>query len=222
MIDNNTVHTSIPVLLIEYPCRYSTQFYAFIRRINTQNQQNQQILLILLLRIRLLRSLLFLRILLLNMDLANILNRSSPPPPPSLSTPFSSPPSPPPSPSHQTTRDQRLQVQILREIGWTYGQICNKLQLTHNQVRYAISHRLTPQKRSGRPSKLTQEEVDHIISWVCASKAHRRTPWVQISILLKLNVSYYSVRTALRKAGFVRRVARRKPPISERNRQARL
>ena len=175
MIDNNTVHTSIPVVLIGYPCRYSTQFYAFIRRINTQNQQN---LLILLLRIRLLRRLLFLRILLLNMDLANILNRSSPPPPPPppLSAPFSSPPSPPPSPSHQTTRDQRLQVQLLREIGWTYSQICNKLQLTPIQVRYAISHCLTPQKCSRRPSKLTQEEVDHIISWVCASKAYRRTP----------------------------------------------
>jgi hypothetical protein len=74
MIDNNTVHASIPVVLIGYPCRYSTQFYAFIRRINTQNQQ---ILQILLLRIRLLRSLLFLRILLLNMDLANILSSSS-------------------------------------------------------------------------------------------------------------------------------------------------
>jgi Transposase len=37
-----------------------------------------------------------------------------------------------------------------------------------------------------------------------------------------LNVSYYSVRNALRIAGFSRRVARRKPPITERNRLARL
>jgi transposase len=35
-------------------------------------------------------------------------------------------------------------------------------------------------------------------------------------------VSYYCVRTALRNAGFSRRVARRKPPISEQNRVKRL
>ena len=40
--------------------------------------------------------------------------------------------------------------------------------------------------------------------------------------MMKLNVSYYCVRTVLRNTGFSRRVARRKPPISERNRQARL
>jgi transposase len=144
------------------------------------------------------------------MDLANILNRPSTP---SIT---------PPPPSNYTTRDQRLQAQTLREIGFTYHQIQEQLGLTLDQVRYAVHHRLTPQKRKGRPSKLNQEEVDEIIAWVCASKTNRRTPWVHIPIILELNVSYYCVRTALRNAGFSRRVARRKPPVSERNRQARL
>lgn len=39
---------------------------------------------------------------------------------------------------------------------------------------------------------------------------------------IELNVSYYALRNAFRKAGFRRRFACRKPPISERNGIARL
>jgi len=168
------------------------------------------------------------------MDLANQLDRPSTPPPPPppplpISTPSSSaypepPPTPPtaPPPVYQTTRDQRLQAQTLHDIGLTYTQIRAHLGLTLRQIQYAIHHQLTPQKRPGRPSILTQEEVAEIIDWVCALKGNRRTPWAKIPIILELDVSYYAVRTALRKAGFSRRVARHKPPISERNRLVRL
>lgn len=40
-------------------------------------------------------------------------------------------------------------------------------------------------------------------------------------MILELNVTRSAIRTALRNAGYARRVARRKPPISERNRIAR-
>jgi Transposase len=69
---------------------------------------------------------------------------------------------------------------------------------------------------------LSQEEIDHVIHWVCASPRNRRTAWAKIPVVLELNVSFYAIRTALRNAGFARRVARRKPPISETNRQRRL
>ena len=167
------------------------------------------------------------------MDLANQLDRpSTPPPPPPLpiSTPSSSaypeapppPPTAPPPPVYQTTRDQRLQAQTLHDIGLTYTQIRAQLGLTLRQIQYALHHRVTPQKRPGRPSVLTQEEVAEIIDWVCALKGNRRTPWAKIPDILELNVGYCAVRTALRNAGFSRRVARRKPPLSERNRQLRL
>lgn len=149
------------------------------------------------------------------MDITNLLN--SPPSPPR--TP---PPPPTASISNYTTRDQRIQAQTLRNIGFTYEQIHQQLGLTLHQVAYAVNHRVTPQKRKGRPSVLTQEEVNQIIIWICESKANRRTPWVQIPIALGLNVGYYCIRNALRNAGFSRRVARRKPPLTERNKQARL
>jgi Transposase len=74
----------------------------------------------------------------------------------------------------------------------------------------------------GRPPALNQEELNRIIEWICASQGNRRTAWIQIPITLELNIGFYALRTALRNAGFARRVARRKPPVSETNRRRRL
>jgi hypothetical protein len=112
---------------------------------------------------------------------ANQLDRPStppPPPPPPLlpiltpsssaypepsPTPPTAPPIAPPPPVYQTTRDQRLQAQTLHDIGLPYARIRDHLGLSIRQIRYAIRHRLTPQKSPGRPSVLTQEEVAEII-----------------------------------------------------------
>jgi Transposase len=151
------------------------------------------------------------------MDIANLQNSPSPPPPPSPS------PSSPPSPSdqrsgRQTTRDQRLQIQTLRTAGLTYSQIQRQLgDVTLHQITYAIQHPVTPKKRRGRHSILTSEEIEEIIAWVCLSKSNRRLSWYQIPVAIGLNVSYYCVRNDLRRAGFSRRVARRKPLITKRN-----
>ena len=134
---------------------------------------------------------------------------------------LSSPP-PPQLRAVDLTRDDRIRIATLRNEGFTYKEISQRLNYTQRQVQYAIQHPLTPKKRKGRPSILTQEEIDEIITWICYSKANRRASWIQIPKLLNLNVSYYCVRTALRNAGYARRVARRKPPISEKNRRARL
>jgi hypothetical protein len=85
------------------------------------------------------------------------------------------PSTPPLAAVSDTTRDQRLQVQTLHDTGFTYTQIRERLGLTLRQVQYAVRHRVTPKKRPGRPGILTQEEVDHIITWVCAMKGNRRT-----------------------------------------------
>nr|AEH41521.1 hypothetical protein [Endocarpon pusillum] len=90
------------------------------------------------------------------MDTANLQNSPliRPQTPPSL------PPSPPPSTANETTRDQRIQVHTLRNIGFTYKQIHQQLGLTYDQVQYAVNHQVTLQKRKGRPSKLTLEDIN--------------------------------------------------------------
>jgi hypothetical protein len=69
------------------------------------------------------------------MDIANLLD--------SPLTPLQTPPSTPPPRTHQTTRDQRLQVQTLRDAGLTYNEIHQQLDLMFCQIQHAISHRVT-------------------------------------------------------------------------------
>jgi hypothetical protein len=76
--------------------------------------------------------------------------------------------------SKHTTRDQRRDVQLLHRKGFTQAQIAAKQDLTVRQVRYAIHHPPTPQKRAGRPGKITPEELAYLIQWIYQSKANRR------------------------------------------------
>ena len=131
-------------------------------------------------------------------------NRPARPPAKSRSTPHST----------QTTRDDRIRVATLRDAGLTYEQISKQLGLTPHQVQYAVKQPSTPRKRSGRPSTLNQEEVDKIIRWMNASEENRRTSWMKIPAILELDVGYYAVRNALRKAGFRRKVARDEAPTT--------
>ena len=47
-------------------------------------------------------------------------------------------------------------------------------------------------------------------------------PYIQVSEEMQLDVSENTIRRALQKEGYRRRIARKKPPISEKNRQIRL
>jgi transposase len=76
-----------------------------------------------------------------------------------------------------TSRDQRRDIQLLYQEGFTIAQIAEKQACTTRQVQYAIKHPSTPQKRSGRPQKMTEEELQYLIEWICASKQNRRCRW---------------------------------------------
>jgi hypothetical protein len=62
---------------------------------------------------------------------------------------------PPHISASDTTRDERLQVQTLRDIKWSYSQIRKQLDLIRYQIAYAATHRLTPKKYKGRRSMLS-------------------------------------------------------------------
>ena len=125
--------------------------------------------------------------------------------------------------SKYATRDQRRDIKLLYDEGHTIAQIAQKQDLTERQVHYALHHPATPQKRKGRPQKVTPEEPEHLINWICSSKTNRRCRWDDIPWAAGLpHLGVYAVRYVLRKAGFRRYAARRKPPISEQNRLKRL
>ena len=157
------------------------------------------------------------------MEIALLLN-------PSPDTP-SRPVTPPPQ-RHYTaplTRDQRLQVQTLRTLQWSYGRIAAHLRAslsvncTEYQVQYAASHRITPQKRRCGPKALLNTPTRRrVTDFITSSRRTRRMPFIQVSEELHLFVSESVMRRAMQKEEIFRRLARAKPPISEKNRLLRL
>ena len=121
------------------------------------------------------------------------------------------------------TRDERLQVQTLRNAGFSYDQIVQQLGFTYNQVGHACrAPNATLKKRSGRPGLLNAEQTEELIFFVTSSQTARRMPYSKIPLALGWDCSEYAICHALRNAGFKRYVAYRKPLINEKNRQLRL
>ena len=126
------------------------------------------------------------------------------------------------------TRDQRLQIQTLRTLNWTYEAIAKHLHslgvsCTPFQVQYATKHRVTPQKRRcGLKALLDTPTRRRIADFITSSRRTRRMPFIQVSEELHLFVSESVMRRAMQKEGIFRRLARGKPPISEKNRLLRL
>lgn len=122
----------------------------------------------------------------------------------------------------QLTRDQRLQVQTLRDVGWRYSDIAAHLGFSWKQVEIACQSRVTPKKRKGRPSTITDEMRHELVAFVCQSGVTRRMTYIELRDVLGWGVSEDAIRRALWKEGYRRRMARFKPPISEANRIKRL
>ena len=121
------------------------------------------------------------------------------------------------------SRDERRDVQLLRSLAWTYEDIQQKFpKKTLRQIQYACSVPATPKKRQGRPSKLSQAQIEELVDFVCASVQNRRMSYIALAEAMDFSVKKGAIRAALEKEGFHRRLARRKPPISETNRKIRL
>ena len=113
-------------------------------------------------------------------------------------------PAPHPKMTH-LTRDQRRDCQLLRSIGWKYGQIQEKTGFFLRQIRYACSPACpaTPTTRPGRPPTLTQAQIEDLVAYVCLSARNRCLSFQQLAEELDLGVGGRAVRAALIKEGFI-------------------
>ncbi|RKF78468.1 hypothetical protein GcM1_211047, partial [Golovinomyces cichoracearum] len=95
--------------------------------------------------------------------------------------------------------------------------------LSRDKIRYALSHRLTPQHHArGRRVVLNTLQRKRLIQWVTSSAANRCTKWKDIPALLEWDCGEKSIRAAFKKEGFFRRITGRKPPLTEQHRRDRL
>ena len=86
----------------------------------------------------------------------------------------------------QLTVDQRIRVRTLFfDAHLTKTQIYATTGFSFDQVRTAIrAPEATVSKRTGRPRKLTAEQEEELVEFVCASKENRRMSFLQLSTVL--------------------------------------
>jgi transposase-like protein len=125
----------------------------------------------------------------------------------------------------QLTTAERQRIRTLYfDANFTKAKIASITGATADQIRYTIRQEsATVAPRSGRPKALTPEQESDLVEFVCATKKNRRMTFLQLSCVLFAGVfGMWAIKNTLYRLGFRRRVARKKPPISEENRVKRL
>ncbi|KAK1780351.1 hypothetical protein QBC45DRAFT_305570, partial [Copromyces sp. CBS 386.78] len=91
--------------------------------------------------------------------------------------------------SPQLSRDDRLQVQSLRNGSKTYAQISQQTGFTLRQVQFACINRLTPQKRKERKLLLRTPQKNELREWMRADRARKFISWSDLPLFLPLHLS---------------------------------
>src|SRR5208282_6279566 len=76
--------------------------------------------------------------------------------------------------------------------------------------------------RPGRPKKLSSRDVRQIIRYIRTNKSTRRITLTRLKKLFHFHIHENTIRHVLQKAGYYRRVARRRPYLNKRDRKRRL
>lgn len=93
-----------------------------------------------------------------------------------------------------------------------------------NQVRNTIrTGRLSPGRSTGRPPVLTFEQEEELVTFVCSSQEAWQMSYLELALHFESwNVGQDAIRNALKRRGFSRYVARRKPPLTDEHTRLRL
>ncbi|KAI1002058.1 hypothetical protein K3495_g6148 [Podosphaera aphanis] len=91
-----------------------------------------------------------------------------------------------------------------------------------NQIRKAIrTGRLSPGKSTGRPLVLTLEQEEELVTFVYSTQEARRMSYLELGVYFESwNIGRDAIRDTLKRRGFPRYIARRKPLLT--NEQMRL
>jgi transposase len=122
---------------------------------------------------------------------------------------------------HASDRDRHY-IQRLKEQGWKQKDIAAEMGWSAARVSYLLKQPITPKKRSGRPPKFNTTERQSIVQFIESSSEARDLPWGQVSIQFGAGQRGHAMSAALKKEGYQRRVARKKPLLTAAMRASRL
>lgn len=131
----------------------------------------------------------------------------------------------PATPKHrkQLNRDQRLQVRTLKDAKFTHQIIATQLSITLRQVEYALHQPLSPGKKTGRPPSLSPQQTQELIQFITSSREARQISYLSLAQHFQhWGIREHAIRSVLKNAGFSRRIALSKPPLTEVNKAKRL
>ena len=145
-----------------------------------------------------------------------------------LNRPHTPPPEPKGTP--HLTRDERRDILLMQSLGHTEEYIAAHLSVRYKkkvsvrQVSYTLQvENATPRKPTGRPGKLTTEQADILEASVTTSHDTRRMSYDELARNLRWeNIGKDAIRRELKKRGYSRRIALRKPPLTEETKPIRL
>lgn len=122
-------------------------------------------------------------------------------------------------PKHQRlTEIECAQIHALRNLKFTYQQIANELNISKGRVQYSLTKRnFSSGNQRGRKPYLSDEQVDEIEAFVCSSRETRRISYLELAStrFAEWGATENQIRNSLQRRGYARRIARRKPPLTE-------
>jgi hypothetical protein len=114
-----------------------------------------------------------------------------------------------------TSRDDRIAIQTALKFKISHARIREVLGVTENQIQYARSHRITPQKsKTGRKPLFHTPQRRHLEQWLLESPSHRRIPYQYIPRYIDIpefeGVGEKAIKTAFQLLGYCRRTSKKK------------
>jgi transposase len=118
-------------------------------------------------------------------------------------------------------------VALHRFAHWSQHQIADTLQISRTTVRRIVHQSehgepRTPPRPKGRPPVCTTRKRSRLVDRLRLSTENRRLPLDQLARLEHLHYDIRTLRKALEKEGYSRRIARSKPLLTEKQKERRL
>lgn len=108
----------------------------------------------------------------------------------------------------------------LHSLGKSTQQIAASIKVSPYQVRYALKRdAISLKRRSGRPSVLSESQVDELEEFICSSQRNRMMTYLELETgpFQHWGISENLIRKVLKKRGYSRHRAAEKPRMTEKS-----